>query len=81
MAPSYLSDLIEEYKPDRSLRTSDMGLLKEKTARLKTYGQRAFSYSAPKLWNKLPYELRMKESLDAFKRSLKTHYFRIAYGD
>ena len=80
MAPSYLSDLIEEYQPARSLRSSSKGLLKEKKARTKTHGERAFSFSAPRLWNKLPSDVRMKDTLDAFKSALKTYYFRIAYG-
>ena len=79
MAPTYLSDLIEEYQPARSLRSSSKGLLKEKKARTKTHGERAFSYSAPRLWNKLPYDVKMKDSLGAFKSALKTYYFRTVY--
>jgi len=79
VAPSYLCELIEEYVPTRSLRSSTKGYLKEKKARCKTYGERAFSVCAPKLWNKLPQEVREKGTVDTFKKALKTHYFKLAY--
>jgi hypothetical protein len=79
VAPSYLCELIEEYVPTRSLRSSNKGYLKEKKARCKTYGERAFSVCAPKLWNKLPQEVREKGTVDTFKKALKTHYFKLAY--
>ena len=78
-APSYLSELVTPYVPSRSLRSADKGLLCEKRAKTKTYGERAFSICAPKLWNKLPEDLRSVNSLDSFKSNLKTHMFRIAY--
>ena len=39
------------------------------------YGRRAFRYTAPRLWNKLPRALRTEESINTFKRSLKTYLF------
>ena len=81
LAPAYLCDLIEEHAPSRSgLRSEvELDLLVEKNGRTKTYGDRAFSVCAPKLWNALPQALRSKKTLDAFKTGLKTHYFRLAY--
>ena len=79
LAPSYLCSLLEEYQPARSLRSSSQYLLKEKKGRLKTYGDRAFSVAAPHLWNSLPVELRSCQSIDSFKRSLKTFLFKEAY--
>ena len=35
--------------------------------RLKTYGDRAFSVAAPRLWNQLPPELRGVTSVDQFR--------------
>ena len=40
--PSYISDLIEEYKPTRSLRSASQCLLKVPSARTVTYGSRSF---------------------------------------
>ena len=39
----------------------------------------AFSHTAPKIWNTLPYSLRSISRLDVFKKALKTHLFHQAY--
>ena len=41
-----------------------------------TYGQRTFSYCAPKLWNSLPKSLKESETVTIFKMKLKTFLFR-----
>ena len=41
-----------------------------------TYGDRAFSSIAPKLWNKLPLDLKSIAKLDKFKTELKTYLFK-----
>ena len=38
-------------------------------------GDRAFSVCGPRLWNALPFRLRMVEELDVFKKALKTYLF------
>ena len=48
-------------------------------SRLKTYGDRAFSAVAPRLWNQLPPELRGVTSVDQFRTHLKTYLFKLAY--
>ena len=75
-APAYLADRIQRYEPCRRLRSSDKNLLVEKRANLKAYGDRSFSVVAPQLWNKLPQDLRSCDSLEQFKRSLKTYLFK-----
>ena len=79
LAPSYLKDLVEIYKPPRALRSSSLNLLKPKVTKFKTLGDRSFSFSAPKVWNDLPASLRMETSLNVFKKNLKTHFFKKAY--
>ena len=79
LAPSYLSSLLKPYKPTRLLRSSDQDLLEEPHFRTETYGKRSFSASAPRLWNKLPKEVKSAKSLDVFKSKLKTHLFKKAY--
>ena len=75
-APSYLSGCLKIYIPSRTLRfSSDTRLLIIPRAKLSTFGSRAFSVSAPKLWNTLPLLLRQKLSLSSFKSSLKTYLF------
>ena len=59
---------------------SQLWLLVEPQSRLKTVGDRAFSVAGPREWNRLPGEIRDCQTLDAFKRKLKTHLFRAAYG-
>jgi hypothetical protein len=39
------------------------------------YGDRAFSNSAPRLWNALPLSLRKSETISYFKAHLKQHLF------
>ena len=61
IAPSYLTDLTKPYIPGREgLRSSTQQLLDEGPKTQKNYGDRAFSMCGPKLWNKLPLELRQK---------------------
>ena len=38
------------------------------------------SYKMTYSWNDLPYSIRCLSSIDQFKKDLKTHYFKIAYG-
>ena len=79
LAPPYLSDLLNVISPTRSLRSSSSIHLSVPPAHLSTMGGRAFSRSAPQLWNSLPPDLRNSDSLLSFKSRLKTHLFRSAY--
>ena len=47
--------------------------------KLKTYGDRPFSIAGPILWNKLPSDIRLSESLDIFKQKLKAYFFKQAF--
>ena len=58
ICPSYLADLLEDYVPTRSLRSSDTPTLKVPNFKLKTVGDRSFSSVGPRLWNSLPHSLR-----------------------
>ena len=80
--PSYLKDLICIHTPSRTLRSSsDRFLLSKPFKKLSTFGQRAFHYAAPDVWNALPvpYDIRSCSNFISFKRLLKTHYFRLAF--
>ena len=79
LAPAYLAELIQPYTASRSLRSSDKNLLVVPVTRLKTFGDRAFSKAAPKLWNNLPSDIRSTKTLSLFKSRLKTHLFAEAY--
>jgi len=73
--PSYLSELISPYKPTRTLRSQDASLLTVPRYSLKTFGKRAFSVTAPTLWNSLPSSLRHTDTFPTFKKNLKTYLF------
>ena len=74
-SPGYISSLIEERKLRPGLRTSGLSLRVPST-RLKTYGDRAFSAVAPRLWNSLSCHPRQLDDLETFKADLKTHLFQ-----
>jgi hypothetical protein len=76
MAPKYITELVEERKSRRALRSASELLLRPpKIPKTKFYGERAFSVAAPTVWNKLPCELRAISGHNAFKKGLKTHFF------
>ena len=79
LAPMYLSQLLVPYVPRRDLRSADKLLFCQPSYRTKSYGSRAFSVSAPCLWNKLPMDIKCSPSTAIFKRKLKTHLFKLAY--
>ena len=77
--PRYLSETLCTYYPSRSLRSASEKLLKLPKRNMKTVGYRSFSYQAPTIWNSLPVEIRNSPTLQKFKTSLKTHFFRLAF--
>ena len=79
LAPTYLSMLIEEYHPSRNLRSSSQKLLKKKVVKFERLGKKSFAFSAPEVWNSLPFHLRSEKSLEIFKNNLKTFYFKEAF--
>ena len=51
----------------------------KQTGGAQDFGDRAFCYAAPKLWNHLPVHLRLCDSLVTFKAGLKTCLFKRAF--
>ena len=81
LAPVYIKILLQVYKPGRNLRSQNTSIrLVIPKTRTMTYGDRCFASAAPKLWNELPSKIRDCETLESFKRSLKTHLFTQAHG-
>ena len=78
-APQYLQDLIQYRSARPGLRSAGI-LLNVPMTRSVTYGDRAFCSIGPTWWNSLPSELKTSPSVDSFKRNLKTHLFKLAYG-
>ena len=82
-APRYLEELfLTIYQPTRALRSENQSLLKPPSDALtRTYGDRRLDTAAATLWNNLPNSLRNIQSVDSFKKDLKTLLFRQAYRD
>ena len=75
-APQYLADLIKIDKPRRSgLRSESTKKLVIPPTKRKTFADRSFSVAGPIFWNDLPDYLKSCETVDVFKRKLKTHLF------
>ena len=72
LAPTYLCKRLT-LKPKRGLRSDNILVLDIPLTKLKlkTYGDRSFSFSGPTLWNKLPSDIRLSEPVDIINRNLK----------
>ena len=71
LAPAYVPTLITPSTGNVLLRVSRHNL--------ERYGRRSVSCVGPVLWNSLPEDMRLADSLNSFKTHLKTHYFKLAY--
>ena len=80
LAPSFISSMLHVRQHGRVLRSSDTNLLVEPRFKLQAYGSRSFCVMAPRMWNRLPAEIRRSTSLPMFTRSLKTLLFIKYYG-
>ena len=77
-APAYICDLLVPYTYSRMLRSAEKYQLHVPKCDLK-YGERSFTYAAPKLWNDLPIDIKRAQSYQCFKKMLKTHLFKKAF--
>ena len=76
LAPPYLQNLIHSKTSLASLRVyEDKFLLKTPKLSSYNYKNRQFSSAAPRIWNKLPQEIRRSGSLLIFQSKLKTYLF------
>jgi len=77
-SPLYLQEEVSVYKPSRDLRSiSDFrfSLPARSETNKKNSGARSFKNSAPALWNDLPRAIKCAESINIFRKKLKTHLF------
>ncbi len=73
-APVYLQELLRIVPGHRTQYKNMLTVPKSKN---KTHGDIAFGKAAPVLWNALPNELREINTIEKFKKRLKTHLFEI----
>lgn len=78
MAPQYLKTLLKPLDSLDKLRSANKNYLQEQSFKT-NFGLRAFSVSAPKLWKKLPQNIRDTKEIAVFKAALKEHYCKKAY--
>jgi hypothetical protein len=81
LAPQYICDMLTLLQNSRCLRSSNKLLLKVPRSNTATYGDRGFSRASPMLWNSLPEDIKNSRNLDTFKRNIKTHLFKNAFGN
>lgn len=80
-SPFYIQELVQVYKPNRSLCSESSMLLVQSRARTRSYGDRRFDVASSTLWNNLPQNLRLEGNFIRFKKLLKTYLFSKAYPD
>jgi Reverse transcriptase (RNA-dependent DNA polymerase) len=77
--PEYLAELLNAPAPIRSLRSgADVSRLVVPATKTKLQ-ERSFRVAAPTLWNSLPHDIRICDSLATFKSAMKTYLFDRAY--
>lgn len=79
--PDYLKLKLEMYQNELTVETresADCDRFNEPRCNL-DLGTRAFSYIAPRLYNKLPNTVKQSNTIDIFKKRLKTHLFGTCY--
>ncbi|XP_076031803.1 uncharacterized protein LOC143019719 [Oratosquilla oratoria] len=79
--PKYIRDLLEDFHIDSDmlLRHSVMPHRLHEPRYNLEIGFRAFENCAPRLYNKLPLNLKMAENVEIFKKRLKTYLFTECY--
>ena len=81
--PLYIRELLSlaPVEPVMSLRSSDdpYHLCEPRAVGESNFANCSFSYVAPRLYNKLPLSLKQIESVDTFKKQLKSFFFSRAY--
>ena len=74
-APSYISDLLNWYHPNRPLRSANTTSITPKRYKSVRYGKRLMDTGAAMRWNSLPNELKCAITTNCFKKTIKTYLF------
>ena len=77
--PPSLSKSIQLRSMKVNTRSGDHLQLQHPPVGTNNYGRRAFGYSAPTVWNKIPLQIRLAPSIFSFRKQLKTFYFSYYY--
>ena len=69
--PEYINDM---FIPNiRKYDTRNPNMLKRPSYKTAN-GRKALSYIGPKLWDDIPYQLKLKNTISSFKHDFKKHY-------
>ena len=71
LAPAYMHELLIQYSPKRTLRSTENHLLTPPRCRLEYFGKRSFAAAAPTLWNNLPLNTKQAPSVDILSLVLR----------
>ena len=71
-APLYLRELLVNQANTKTLRSNTENLLQIPHTNLKRFGDREFCVHAPRLWHKLPDNIKAADSVQNFKKHVKT---------
>ena len=79
--PLYMRNMLKSFQPATvvNLRHSDDPFRLDEPRSMTSMGTRAFERSAPRLFNKLPLEVKQSPNVKIFKKRLKTHIFADCY--
>lgn len=77
--PLYLSELVNNYEPSRTLRSTTQHNLSCPVTVKTEFARKSFAYSAPALFNSLPVNIKLQTEPQIFHKLLKTYMFDIAY--
>ena len=75
----YLQELLKKYTPARNLRSSQKNLLECPVLGTRFYGEHAFSFGGPLLWNAVSLLFKEANSVNNLKSLLKTFLFQEYY--
>ena len=75
----YLSELMAQYFPFRSLHSSNTNLLARLSGIANNFSSWAFSISAPVTWNSVPVHIHSINAVSTFKRQLKSFLFQSTF--
>ena len=79
--PNYMRELLKDFQPETTMtlrHSVEQYRLEEPRCNLQV-GFRSFEKSAPRLFNRLPEDVKASENTDVFKRRLKTFLFADCY--
>ena len=79
-APVYLQELLPSKHHERQLRSSRTEYLNSDFCKNTHTLRSSFSAAGPRIWNSLPLDTKTEKCTDIFKKTLKTHLFKISYG-